>query len=134
MRNFLSIMEPFKILIVDDEEMLQDLLELILTAEFDCKTTKASNGLEAIKLLKSGVKFDLIISDYKMPQATGGELCLYNMSHENLPFFLFSGGDLEDYPELSKFKEANRYNSFFNKPFDEKSVVEATRLIYADRK
>jgi CheY-like chemotaxis protein len=127
-------MKPFKILIVDDEEMLQDLLELILTAEFDCDTTKASNGLEAIKLLESGADFDLIISDYKMPQANGGELCLFNMSHKNLPFFLFSGGDLEDYPELSKFKDTNKYNCFFNKPFDEKQVVAATRLIYADRK
>jgi len=126
-------MKPFKILIVDDEEMLQDLLELILTAEFDCETTKASNGREAIKLLESGADFDLIISDYKMPLATGGELCLFNMSHKNRPFFLFSGGELEDYPELLKFKESNRYNCFFNKPFDEKHVIDATRLIYNDR-
>lgn len=126
-------MNPFKILIVDDEEMLQDLLELILQDEFECHTTKASNGLEAMDILKSGAEFDLIISDYKMPKANGGELCLFNIAHKNIPFFLFSGGDLEDYPELAKFTAANRFNRFFNKPFDEKQVVEATRLIYANK-
>ncbi len=126
-------MKAFKILIVDDEEMLQDLLELILTDEFVCETTKASNGLEAMNILKDGQEFDLIISDYKMPHATGGELCLYNMSHKNFPFFLFSGGDLEDYPELSAFRDSNPFNRFFNKPFDEKQVVEAAKLIYANK-
>ncbi len=123
-------MKTFKILIVDDEEMLQDLFELILIAEFECLTTKANNGQEAIELLKKGEKFDLIISDYKMPVTNGGELCLFNMSNANIPFFLFSGGDLEDYPELSKFGEANRFNRFFNKPFDEKHVIDATKVVY----
>lgn len=125
-------MKPFKILIVDDEEMLQDLFELILLGEFDCLTKKAGNGLEAIEILKKEEDFNLIISDYKMPVASGGELCIFNMNHNNIPFFLFSGGDLEDYPELAKFTEANPFNKFFNKPFDEKHVVEATKKIYED--
>ena len=123
-------MKTFKILIVDDEEMLQDLFELILIGEFQCATTKAGNGLEAMELLRKGQEFDLIISDYKMPVATGGELCLYNMAHANIPFFLFSGGDLEDYAELLNFTKANQFNRFFNKPFDEKDIIEATRKVY----
>lgn len=126
-------MKTFKILIVDDEEMLQDLFELIFLSEFDCQTFKAGNGKEAMDLLKKGEQFDLIVSDYKMPLATGGELCLYNMQNANIPFFLFSGGELEDYPELSRFREANRYNHFFNKPFDERQVIEATKIIYDDK-
>lgn len=123
-------MKTFKILIVDDEEMLQELFELMLVAEFDCVTTKANNGLEAMDLLKKDDTFNLIISDYKMPLATGGVLCLFNMSNSNIPFFLFSGGDLRDYPELSQFTAANPFNRFFNKPFDEKHVIDATKLIY----
>lgn len=125
--------KTFKILIVDDEEMLQDLFEMIFLSEFQCQITKANNGKEAMDKLKQGEIFDLIVSDYKMPVANGGELCLFNMTNSNFPFFLFSGGELEDYPELLKFKDSNRYNRFFSKPFDERQVIEATRIIYNDK-
>jgi signal transduction histidine kinase len=56
------------ILIVDDEEDICDQLE----AQFEStmKVKKAKNGLEAIKLL-SEEKFDVLLTDVKMPGASG---------------------------------------------------------------
>jgi CheY-like chemotaxis protein len=123
-------MKKFKILIAEDEEMLLDLFEMLISGEVDCEITTASNGEEAVNILNKDSDFQLIISDYKMPKMTGGELFLFNAAHANIPFFLFSGGELEDYEELTKFKNSNVQNRFFNKPFSEKILIKAIRHLY----
>lgn len=123
-------MKKFKILIAEDEEMLLDLFEMLISGEVDCEITTASNGEEAMKILTKDSNFQLIISDYKMPKMTGGELFLFNSEHANIPFFLFSGGELEDYEELVNFKKANIQNRFFNKPFAEKILITAIKKLY----
>lgn len=116
-------MKKFRILIAEDEEMLLDLFEMLISGEIDCEITTASNGEVAMEILNKDNNFQLIISDYKMPKMNGGELFHYNLSKSNIPFFLFSGGELEDYPELSQFKSSNNCNRFFNKPFSEKLLI-----------
>ena len=123
-------MKKFKILIVEDEEMLLELFEMLISGEFDCEITTATNGLEAMEVLKVDNDFQLIISDYKMPKATGGDLFNFISTRHILPFFLFSGGELEDYPELSNFKQTNPDNRFFNKPFNEKNLIAEIRRLY----
>lgn len=120
-------MKKFKILIVDDEEMLLDLLEMLISSEIDCEITTTTDGFEAVTLLKKDPEFQLILSDYKMPKMTGGELYTFNSTNRNIPFFLFSGGDLEDYEEFSNFYTKNTYNRFFNKPFSEKTLIDEIR-------
>jgi CheY-like chemotaxis protein len=123
-------MKKFKILIVEDEEMLLDLFEMLISGEIDCEITTATNGEEAIRILEADKTFQLIISDYKMPKVSGGELYQFNSDRQNIPFFLFSGGELEDYAELSQFKKSNLRNRFFNKPFSEKSLIAEIKLLY----
>lgn len=123
-------MKKFKILIVEDEEMLLDLFEMLICDELDCEITKASNGNEAIDILNQDSDFQLIISDYKMPYVSGGELFHFNSSRQNIPFFLFSGGELEDYAELSSFNQSNSNNRFFNKPFNEKLLIAEIKRLY----
>jgi two-component system response regulator PilR (NtrC family) len=61
-----------KILVVDDEEMLRNLLVKILVKEgYDVDT--AENGEEALDKL-SQAPYDLLISDIKMPKMNGFEL------------------------------------------------------------
>ena len=122
-------MNKLKILIADDEEMLRDLYEMILESEFNCEFIKAENGLEAIEFLKNDSHFDVIISDYKMPLSTGGDIYFFNKSHDNIPFFLFSGGSLGDYAGFKDFHETNTLNKFFNKPFESEVLIEAISLI-----
>lgn len=123
-------MKKFKILIVEDEEMLLDLFEMLISGEFDCEITTATNGNEAINILKMGSAFDLVISDYKMPKASGGDVYRFNSTRHNSPFYLFSGGDLDDYPEFSDFQKTNRANRFFNKPFNEKNLITEIKCLY----
>ncbi|PKL17541.1 MAG: two-component system response regulator [Spirochaetae bacterium HGW-Spirochaetae-5] len=60
-----------KLLIVEDEENLRDLYEEdLIDAGYEVE--KASNGKEAMELVKSG-KFDLIIMDIRMPEMDGIE-------------------------------------------------------------
>lgn len=123
-------MKKFKILIAEDEEILLELFEMLISGEFDCEITTATNGNEAMELLKNESGFQLILSDYKMPKASGGDLYQFNSTRHNLPFFLFSGGDLQDYAEFSGFQKTNPNNRFFNKPFNEKMLIAEIKRLY----
>jgi two-component system, NtrC family, response regulator HydG len=61
-----------KILIVDDQEMMRDSLAATLAREGH-EITAAGDGAVALSRL-NGTKFDLLISDLKMPKMTGIEL------------------------------------------------------------
>lgn len=60
------------ILIVDDEEMMRTLLNRILSRE-GYKIRSAEDGVVALEVLKTE-RFDIIISDMKMPRMNGFEL------------------------------------------------------------
>src|SRR5262245_11540638 len=61
-----------KILIVDDERSIRELLEIFLKKEgFEVQT--ASSVADALTCIKS-TEFDLIISDIRMPDMTGIDL------------------------------------------------------------
>ena len=125
-----KLMKKFKIMLVEDEEILLDMFELLITGEFDCEVTTAVNGSEAMEILKMNSSFDLIISDYKMPKATGGDLFQFNSTRHNFPFFLYSGGDLTEYSEFTNFQKTNPANRFFNKPFNEKVLIAEIKRLY----
>tara|TARA_B110001454_G_scaffold64823_1_gene62995 strand:+ start:42333 stop:42731 length:399 start_codon:yes stop_codon:yes gene_type:complete len=74
------------ILLVDDEDFYRELLIEKIPKETSIKLTDistASSGTEAISLLESGRTFDLIISDYSMPNGTGVEILKYLNKNEN---------------------------------------------------
>ena len=66
--------ERLKILIVDDEPINIHVIINSLSRE-KYEITQASNGLEALNLIQSGFKPDLILLDVMMPQMTGYEVC-----------------------------------------------------------
>ncbi|MEG4852100.1 ATP-binding protein [Microcoleus sp. B5-D4] len=66
--------EKLKILVVDDEPINIHVIINSLSVE-NYKITQASNGLEALNLMESGFKPDLILLDVMMPQMTGYEVC-----------------------------------------------------------
>jgi two-component system, NtrC family, response regulator PilR len=61
-----------KVLVVDDERSMRELLELVLKREGYSVHT-AENGTRALELIRQNV-YDLIISDVKMPDISGIEL------------------------------------------------------------
>jgi DNA-binding NtrC family response regulator len=67
-----EIMEDFEILFVDDDSKILDLVEEYLTA-FDYKVSVVNNGLKALDLIKNQ-DFDVVFTDFKMPDIDGLEL------------------------------------------------------------
>ncbi|EKD29105.1 MAG: hypothetical protein ACD_79C00063G0003 [uncultured bacterium] len=65
-------LSDLKILIVDDEMIMREYLGDILADE-GAIISKASSGEEGIELVKSN-KFDLVITDVKMPGISGMEV------------------------------------------------------------
>lgn len=62
-----------RILVVDDEPQVAAVLQDLLTlAGFDVET--AENGRQALNLLTTARRFDLMITDMKMPEMDGLEL------------------------------------------------------------
>ena len=61
-----------RVLLVDDEETMLDLLEICLN-RYDCLITRAMNGDEAIDALEREA-FDLVITDLQMRATSGLEV------------------------------------------------------------
>lgn len=84
-----------KILIIEDEpEILKVLVELIETRLALCQTVAVNNGLDGF-LACQKEKFDLIITDHKMPFMTGAALIVALRSKEpnnkDTPIVMLSG-------------------------------------------
>src|SRR5580692_7290335 len=62
-----------RILIVDDQEMIRDSLAATLARDGH-EVIAAGDGPAAVAKLSNGTRFDLLISDMKMPKMTGIEL------------------------------------------------------------
>ena len=62
-----------RILVCDDQEMMRDSLAAILVREGH-EVVAAGDGPAAVTRLSSGARFDLLITDLKMPRMTGIEL------------------------------------------------------------
>ena len=66
-------MEMMKILVVDDEASIREMLQKGLTQRGGFSVVVAQNGFEAIEKIEKDV-FDLVLTDLKMPEMDGLEL------------------------------------------------------------
>lgn len=84
-----------KILIVEDEKPINDLIEMNLTeAGYTC--TCAYDGIQAADILEAGERFDLVLLDIMLPGANGYELLEYIKPLEIPVIFLTAKGSTED--------------------------------------
>jgi two-component system response regulator ResD len=67
-----TVMEKPRILIVDDEETMRNLLRIHLANDFELR--EAPNGNEALALVNEE-PIDLVLLDIMMPQVDGWEVC-----------------------------------------------------------
>lgn len=77
-----------KILIVDDEKEIRDLIEIYLKSE-GYETLKAADGEEALRIL-SMEEPDLIILDVMMPKMNGIDACLKIREERQMPIIMLS--------------------------------------------
>lgn len=112
----------YKILIVDDEKMMTELLSDHLR---DCgyEAITANSGREAIELLQK--KLDLIILDINMPDMDGLELCRNIRNHVDCPI-LFVTARITEQDKINGLQYGG--DDYITKPF---SLNELTARIAA---
>lgn len=104
-------MKDIKVLFVDDEEGILDQAKIFLKKEDDdLDITTAHSGKKAVELLDEN-EFDVIVSDYQMPEMDGLELLKIIKTERkmNLPFILFTGKGREEIAMEALNIGADRY-------------------------
>lgn len=106
-------MRDLKVLLVDDEESIRNILEFALSAYQNVDCSVATNGDEAIEKLSSST-YDVVVCDYNMPQMNGGDVYLY-IVERNIPvhFILCSSESPE---KLSEFSDRSKLFGNIVKP------------------
>ena len=108
-----------KLLVVDDSpeivEILSSMMELI-----GHQVSKAYDGTEAVKLLHNN-RYDVVITDAKMPIMDGIELCRFIKSQSAGVYVIGITG----YPEAMKELKAAGADICLSKPFRIEEVEEA---------
>ncbi len=108
-----------RILVVDDEESILALIERTLTEE-GMIVDSAATGVQALELLEQhpGPRYDLILSDVKMPGLDGGQLYTFlRYNHSGLEKrIVFMTGDTSNLETLRFLESANV--NYIAKPFE----------------
>ncbi len=87
---------PLKVLYVDDEPELLEIGKIFLERGGDYSVTTCEGAGEAMKRI-SGEAFDVIVSDYMMPECDGIRFLKYLRKHgEETPFIIFTGKGREE--------------------------------------
>lgn len=111
-------LESGRILIVDDEKEIRDLVEIYLKSE-GYETIKACDGEEALKVL-AGTEFDLIILDVMMPKLNGIEACLKIREIKEMPIIMLSAKS----EDIDKILGLNMgADDYLTKPFNPLELV-----------
>ena len=106
-------MEKTKILVVDDEKEIADLLEIYLISD-GFEVLKAYNGEEGLRILEQE-KVDLMLLDVMMPGIDGLEMCRRVLEDKNIPIIIVSAKSQELDKILGLSTGADDYVS---KPFN----------------
>ncbi len=124
-----------KILIADDAELNRSMLALMLGDQYDF--VFATNGAEAVDILKSDEDIDLILLDLNMPEMDGFDVLRVMNNHhwiEEIPVIIISA---EDSIEFMTQAYQLGVTDYINRPFRALVVqrrVENTLLMYQNRK
>ncbi|WP_294187715.1 response regulator transcription factor [uncultured Clostridium sp.] len=111
-------MSKERILIVDDEKEIRDLIDIYLKGE-NYETLKAENGEEALKLLEEN-DVDLIILDIMMPKVNGIEACLKIREQREMPIIMLSAKS-EDMDKILGLNTGA--DDYLTKPFNPLELV-----------
>lgn len=110
-----------KILIVDDDEDILDLLSYNLTKE-GYEVLKASDGVEALEVAKSKIP-ELIILDIMMPRMDGVEACrlMRKVPELSMTHIIFLTARIEEYSEIAAFESGA--DDFISKPIKPRALL-----------
>ncbi|MEW6056545.1 MAG: response regulator [Bdellovibrionota bacterium] len=113
-----------KVLIIDDEENVREILAFALARAFNAEVLAASSAKQGIELVDSNPSLACVICDYNMPQANGEFVLRHIKSkHAGIPFIVSTSDELEDHPELT----ALGVSGYIQKPYRIEKLIELVR-------
>lgn len=123
-------MEDFEILFVDDDTTILSLVEEYLTA-FDYRISVVDNGLKALELIKDK-DFDVVFTDFKMPDINGLELLAVIKEYRPLTEVIIVTG----HGTMESAVQAMKYGSYdyIQKPFKLDVLKVLIEKIYEEKK
>ena len=109
---------PIKLLVVDDEARIRELIKKYATFE-QYDVTEAENGMQAVELCRQQ-DFDLIIMDVMMPDLDGFSACREIRKTSAAPILMLSARG-EEYDKLHGFELG--IDDYVVKPFSPKELM-----------
>ena len=113
-----------KILVVDDEELIRNVIKEYLMME-NYTVDEAGDGQEAIEKSKNN-DYNLIIMDIMMPKMDGYQACKEIKKTKDVPFIMLSARS-EEYDKLIGFDLG--IDDYVTKPFSPKELVARVKAI-----
>lgn len=107
-----------KVLIVDDEEMIRNVLKEYVEFEGG-EAYEAADGMQAVKLCRDN-DFDIILMDVMMPRLDGFSAVKEIKKSKNIPVIMLSARS-EEYDKLFGFEIG--VDDYVTKPFSPKEVM-----------
>ncbi len=77
--------DALRVLVVDDSSMSRNYIKQMLDSLSIHSIDTATDGAEALRMIDNGTRYDLIITDYNMPNIDGKELTEHIRSHSEQP-------------------------------------------------
>ena len=117
-----------KILIVEDEKDLRELLKLKLTTKYDYDVIMAGDGLEGLNKAKKEHP-DLILLDLNLPKLDGYQVCRmlkFDKATSGIPIIMLTALSQREDREWGKKVNADAY---ITKPFDADHLVEKIKSL-----
>jgi len=113
-----------RLLLVDDEECIRE-IEASMLSPLGYEFTQASDGEEALAILDSEKKFDLVISDIMMPRVDGITLLqTIKQRYPELPVLIVSA--VYD-KEISRLACEYGAYAYVLAPFERQELLDAVR-------
>jgi diguanylate cyclase (GGDEF)-like protein len=118
---------PVKILVVDDDPDIRDILKLTLSEE-NYDVIEAGDGEEALKII-GNKPLDLVLLDFRIPKVDGREVCRRikkDLLLRHLPIIMVTGkGDISD--KVGGIDAGA--DDYIVKPFEPKELLARIRMI-----
>lgn len=114
-----SVFDKFKVLIIDDEEDITDILDTVLKREGFGNIYIANNGADGIELFKK-VNPDIVLLDIMLPDISGYDVFNELRKYSQIPI-LFISAKTEEVDRLLGF--AIGADDYITKPFSAKEVA-----------